>query len=235
MKPKENHKKMWLMSAILLMLTIILLISGCFSNTTEIKLLPENTILSLPIPKNFFLNISNWWNIIFLLTFVSIFLGIIYFLEIRNKIEENSDFNHFEEETVYLKDGIILGIKIGFFIGILGALTILINPIISRTLVGIIFTSIMSVVLIGMYDAGTSIIETRGNRIKNAFGVQIGTVFSISLMLGIFSCLRDGTAIGMGIFLTTLLSSIIITMSLTSFVIILSTIKRKLWNYFRSY
>lgn len=234
MKPKENHKKLWLISAILLILTIILLVSGCFSSATEIKLLPENSILPLPIPKFFLINTPNWWNIVFLISFIFIFVGIIHFLEREDKNQNLSDLNHYEEEGVYLKDSLFLGIKIGSVVGLLGIFTVFINPIITRLIAGIAFTSLAAISLIAIYDAGTCVIETSGNRIKNSIGAQIGSILALSLLIGFFSCFRNGLTVGMGIFLTVFLSSITITMSLTFIVVIMKTIRRKILNFFLS-
>ncbi|HOZ53710.1 MAG TPA: hypothetical protein PK142_03465 [bacterium] len=232
MKPKENHKKLWLISAVLLILTIILLVSGCLSNATEIKLLPEDPIIPLPIPKFFLINTPNWWNIVFLISFIFIFFGIIHFLERKNKNQDLSDFNHYEEEEVYLKDSLFLGIKIGSVVGLLGIFTVFINPLLTRLIAGIAFTSLAAISLIAIYDAGTCIIETNSNRIKNSIGTQIGSILTLSLLIGFFSCFRNGLTVGMGIFLTVFLSSIIITMSLTFFIIIIKTIRRRILNFF---
>ena len=233
MKPKKNHKKMWLISAISLILTIILLFSGCLSSASEIKLLPENSTIPLPIPKLFLLNTSNWWNIIFLLLFIFISIGIIYFLEIKNKNTEISDFNHYEEEEeTCLRNSFFLGIKIGSVVGLLGILTVIINPVLTRVFTGIIFTSLVTLFLIGIYDTGTSIIETTRNRIKNAIGAQTGNTLVFSFLIGISSSFRDGIAAGMGIFLTVFLFSIIITMALTAIVIIIKATRERIINFF---
>lgn len=234
MKPIKNRQKMWLISAILLILTIILLLfSGCLSGTAEIKLLPENSTIPLPIPKLFLLNTSNWWNIIFLLLFIFISIGIIYFLEIKNKNTEISDFNHYdEEEEPCLKNSFFLGIKIGSVVGLLGILTVIINPVLTRVFTGIIFTSLVTLFLIGIYDAGTSIIETTRNRIKNAIGAQTGNTLVFSFLIGISSSFRDGIAAGMGIFLTVFLFSIIITLTITTIVIIIIKTRKRIIKFF---
>lgn len=232
MKPIKNHKKMWLISATLLILTIILF-SGCFPKTAEIKLLAENTMLQLPIPKILFIDISRGWNIIIFLSFVFILVKIINFLEKKSKNKKVLDSNHsendFEDERVFIKNPIILGIKIGTIIGVLGILTILINPVIIRNIVGIALATFSSVLLVWGYDFATSAMENGSNRIKNSVGIQLGNTLAISLIIGIFSGF-DSLIVGMGTFITILTASIIITMSLTVIAIIIKSI----WHWIRN-
>jgi len=233
MKPIKNRQKMWLISAILLILTIILTASGCLSSTAEIKLLPQNPIVPFSIPQFFLLKIPNWWNILFFLLFIFISISIIYFLETKNKKIKTTYFPYEEEEeNISLKHGFLLGLKTGSVIGLLGILSILINPIITRIITGIIFTSIITLLLIGIYDLGTSLIETNKNRVKNAIGSQAGNVLAVSLITGIASCLRDGLAVGMGIFLTIFLFSIIITLTITTIVIIIKKTRKRIIKFF---
>lgn len=234
MKPK---KPWWLISAISLILIFIALatILKTFPESLEIKLLAENSFLNWPIsiPKIFLINIPNWWNIFFFLFFIIIFTGTIYLLEIKKKKENNLDFYPYEEEKTSLRNGIFAGIKIGAILGSLGLFTVLINPIMTRSIVGIVFTSLTSLLLIGIYDVGISVIETRKNRIKNAFSIQAGSNLVISFLIALFSCLRNDLIIGVSIFISVIIISSIITLSLTTLVIAMKTIKKKIIYYLK--
>lgn len=232
MKPK---KPWWLISAISLILIFIALttILKTFPESLEIKLLAENSFLNWPIPKIFSINISNWWNIIFFLFFIIISIGIIYLLEIKDEKENNLDFYPYEEEKTSLRDGVFVGIKIGAIFGSLGLFTVLINPIMTRSIVGIVFTSLTSLLLARIYDIGISVIETRKDRIKNAFSIQVGSNLVISFLIALSSCLRNDLIIGVSIFLSVIIISSIITLSLTTLIIIAKAIKKKIIYYLK--
>lgn len=223
MKLKKNHKKLWLISAISLILTIIL-ISGCSSKIPDIKLIFVNSVLSKLSFVFQAINVSGSENsnlvftFLIILIFIFILIKIISFLD---KIKNNyliENFGEYEKEGII--DGSISGIKIGLTIGLISATTFFIESIIIRIITGLIFTSLLEAGIIFLledaivYDYKLTKAKNRETKIQRYLGIILGISLTIGLIIGIISGIKNGLpmgyVVGSLIFLLSILISLIL-------------------------